>query len=67
MLGRLVAGENSLILLRKDQVVIELDPDSYHALGDHLEEEVVITGSLEMLAEFRGQMVVKSYQVLTGD
>ena len=67
ILGRLVAGENSLVLLSKDQVVIELEPDSYHSLGDYLEEEVVITGSLELLAEFRGQLVVKTYQVLSGD
>ncbi len=67
VLGRLVDGGDNLVLLSKDQVVIELDPDTYHSLGDHLGEEIVITGSLEKSNKYSGQMEVKSYRVLTGD
>lgn len=67
ILGRLVDGGDNLVLLSRDQLVVELETDSYHSLGEYLGEEVVITGSLEKFDDYSGRMEVKSYRVLSGD
>lgn len=67
ILGKLVDGGDNLVLLARDQLVVELAPDSYHSLDKYLGEEVVITGSLEKFDDYSGQMEVKSYKVLPGD
>lgn len=67
ILGRLVDGGDNLVLLTRDQLVVQLAPDSYHSLDKYIQEEVVITGSLEKFDDYSGQMEVKSYKVLPGD
>lgn len=64
VLGRLVKGKNNLVLLTKNQIVIELDCSPAHSLNDHIEEEVIITGSFEEINYYNAFMEVKSYRVI---
>ena len=64
ILGDLVATKDNLVLLTPDQIVIDLDSDTYHALDNHLGKEVVINGSLKKDSKYKARMKLKSYRIV---
>lgn len=64
LLGRLIMVKEDLFLLTKDQQVIKIAKDSYHSLQEYVNKKVVLTGSLQVIGEYQGFMILKSYLII---
>ena len=64
ILGELVEKNDDLILLTPDQIVINLDSDTYHSLQEYVGQEVLITGSFSRKNKHKADMKVKSYRII---
>jgi len=59
VLGRLARGNEQLVVVTKDQYIIELTSISTEALTEQVGKKIVVTGEVEQISDYRYQMKVK--------